>query len=277
MNLQQIKKNEPREWIAGYLLIFWALVRAVSYRPAPIPYRKLETLKSSPGPFMLQDLQEISAPSVSLLLAPLEKFKQAAVVDLFTQECLPGFSNHVSITIAKFNEWKLQVFDHIPTPLEILKWQQAGERCITLLTGFSDLSEGLYDNKDPFKFALHDIEHAYHFFKSKDLQKGQIGFYKTIDKILPKISEKNILADEDFSKDLNYLISDMNSHCVHLTKTLHAILLKSYKGDDFLSYWQSLFENWNLSSEQKQSFHSVNLRHFNDTHARIIEDFFQQI
>lgn len=276
-----------RDWIASYLIVFWCLVRMTSHRPVALPIRKLSVLQKMGcnKEFCLADLKKMAPSSVQYLLSPINDFDQISVCHFFKHECLPGFSKHISVFFCPPGkaDWPVQVLGYVPSPNEVLGWQQQGQRCISLLSDVDTLAQGLIDNKDPFKFALHDIEHAYHFFKNDNLKKGQIGFYKSLDKIIEKIDTRPFWTDVNFQRDFNYLISDMNSHCVHLTKTLHAILLIAYKKSEqpsvkdnveFQSFWKNLFSDWKLTSLQQKSFFNVNLDSFTELDALTIEAYF---
>lgn len=267
------------DWVAAYLFVFWSLIRMVTSKPASFPTRKWNTLPSrhqSEGLLRIEDLKQYSFGSIRTLLQAVEDFKTVSLQDLFIKECLPGFSQHISVFFTGLQQqsWKVQILEYVPTPEEVLKFQQQGHRCISLLSSEKTLAEELIDGKDPFKFALHDIEHAFHFFKDESLRLGQIGFYKKMDSLIEKLARETFWQQTSFKKDFNYLISDMNSHCVHLTKTLHAILLKAHGDQNFNRYWENLFSDWDLADETRASFYQVNLQNFSDVQARTIENYF---
>ncbi len=272
----QNRRLEPIDWIAGYLFVFWSLLRMISIRPPALPLKKIKKLNDRKDALRIGDLKKFLTRPAYLLVGRFEDFENLAVRDLFINECLPGFSQHISIFFQALdkNIWPVQVLGTVPLPVEILKWQQVGQRCISLLSKKEELATTIIDGKDPFKFALHDIEHSYHFFKNENIQKGQIGFYKKIDSLVQRLAEEKFWREENFKKDFNYLISDMNSHCVHLTKTLHAILMKARGDENFNDYWKDLFTDWELEPEILSSFHKVNLKEFTDHEAKTIEKYF---
>ena len=124
-------------------------------------------------------------------------------------------------------EEKLILKTDIPTSKEMLSMQAKGKRYITI--DFSKAIAGnlVDDKRDAFEFVLHDLEHAYCFFKKENEYEKQILFYKSIQTnyhLLEPLTKENT----QFKEDLEYCISDMNSHPDHLLNYLKAILIKYF-------------------------------------------------
>lgn len=130
-----------------------------------------------------------------------------------------------------FRNWKsvqehLLVLDRIPSPLEVLKMQAQGKRCVTLFSSEKDLSALVDGKRDGFEFLLHDLSHAAKFFLSPAYQE-QIHFFKRVDQLweeglFKEIAQSNPLA----MAKLEYVMSDMNSHPTHLQWTLFSIKIE---------------------------------------------------
>ncbi|MDF3820346.1 hypothetical protein P3G55_10570 [Leptospira sp. 96542] len=139
-----------------------------------------------------------------------------------------GMPDSVRFALWKWQkkEWDLRLVDYCPTSFEMLESQSLGFRYVTFswehaLNG--DLLEGV---RDAFEHLLHDLSHAYMFFREEYDHPGQILFFKRMlyhyHDFLPYI-EKN----EVFANKFEYCISDMNSHPAHLEAYLNAICRES--------------------------------------------------
>lgn len=126
-------------------------------------------------------------------------------------------------------EYPLQLMARIPSPAEVLDLQIEGFRCVTLVQESAQLQSILEGDRDAFSFMIHDLIHADHFFQNKDLRQGQIRFYQKMKVIYSQGQIKDLLQDEQFKKDFEYLISDMNAHPLHLKQTFYAQTLNAFK------------------------------------------------
>ncbi len=138
--------------------------------------------------------------------------------------------------------YPLKLRRDIPTPAEMLDRQCEGERYVTLLT--ADVPIGRF--KDRFEFLMHDLEHAHKFFGDPDLFRAQVKFFNLLRESLPQLEHWR--GDPLFEKDLNYLMSDMNSHPVHLFKYMKAIVLTAElrRGNhgELDDFWRDLLGRW---------------------------------
>lgn len=117
---------------------------------------------------------------------------------------------------------KLSVEFSIPPALELLKQQANGKRIIWLPSSPNDFLH-YHENKDPLEFVQHDLEHAHNFFHKYPYIE-QVQFYRELHQdMLAGRYEAKIAAHPSFKADLEYLMSDMNSHPEHLRATLKAI------------------------------------------------------
>jgi hypothetical protein len=125
---------------------------------------------------------------------------------------------------------------------------------------------------------MHDLEHAHKFFGDPELFRGQIHFFNRLRLSLPRFEEWR--ADPLFAKDLDYLLSDMNSHPVHLVKYLKAIVLTAELrrgGEEKLdAFWAGLFDEWEMPGEVRQAGLRINRPGLETgTDQSMIHDFFR--
>ena len=123
-------------------------------------------------------------------------------------------------------KYPLVLWNHIPTPLELLKIQADGKRVITVFNQAEEW-EQLHLGKTAWEFIIHDLIHADHFFENSEWQLGQIDFYKFI---LSKWEQPMMIRVRSYcAEQFDYLISDMNSHPQHMYQTLTALCLMAWK------------------------------------------------
>ena len=138
----------------------------------------------------------------------------------------------------------------IPTAMEVLQMQAAGERVITLFTQEQDLasqhtaklhymSGEQQHSRDALAFLIHDMKHMSHF-SDPQLYKEQVGFFKrmmTLPKNIKKLGQQSAFGQSSDLEELfvnylqfdlqlwhevEYLISDMNCFSTHLVQYLVA-------------------------------------------------------
>ncbi len=119
-------------------------------------------------------------------------------------------------------QYPLVILDYEPNSYEVLHFQTQNQWILTFDSDFKRWPDLMYGNRDPLSFWLHDFIHAEHFFSDPNKRQAQVGFYRfTQDIISSKILDQ-FLLNYDFYSNFSYLISDMNSHPVHLLQTLRA-------------------------------------------------------
>ncbi|PKA28207.1 hypothetical protein [Leptospira levettii] len=120
------------------------------------------------------------------------------------------------------SEWKIQLIDYNPTSLEMLESQSKGIRYATI--SWDDALAGtlVEGKRDAFEHLLHDLAHAYMFFRQDYDFIGQTKFFQLM---LDEYDEyKSYLANDlRFKQKFEYCISDMNSHPAHLSAYWNAI------------------------------------------------------
>lgn len=127
-----------------------------------------------------------------------------------------------SLCLWRTGRYSLKLLNYKPSPLELLKMQVQGFRCVSLLS--EDWGAFIDFERDVFSFAIHDLIHADHFFSQPQLFELQKYFYEEILRLTEKGFFETARLTENSKTLLEYIFSDMNSHPVHLFKTLKAAL-----------------------------------------------------
>lgn len=174
--------------------------------------------------------------------------------------------------------YPLEILCYEPRPLELLQFQIRGKRILTFNSNFQIWPTLKYGERDPLSFWLHDLIHAEHFFSDPINRQGQVGFYRFIQEILEHKILDSILLNADFNEAFSYLISDMNSHPIHLIKTFKALIDIHEKGLSTESLWQKVI---NLRSIENQphiqiALNKVNKALFSTSDAVELTTFFNR-
>lgn len=125
-------------------------------------------------------------------------------------------------------KWNPVLLDYNPTSYQMLEWQAKGIRIISIDWNSALNALLVFNVRDAFEHFLHDIEHAYNFYRDDYEPKKQILFYSYLLKFYPEI-EMILNLDESFKEQWDYLISDMNSHPEHLKEYTKAIFYEFFK------------------------------------------------
>ena len=133
---------------------------------------------------------------------------------------------------AVLRQWMSGRYDLIlsngaPTSWEMLRLQAEGKRIVTLDWGAANSGQYVDGRRDAFEFLLHDLIHADLFFRDDLEHRQQATFFCSLLQILRM--EKDFEAPSgEFARDLDYLMSDMNSNIHHLQSQWRAILIKFF-------------------------------------------------
>lgn len=178
------------------------------------------------------------------------------------------------------------VDDHYPldlvsgevAPLELLKIQISGRRVVALNERVEEWAGSLYAGRDYLGFILHDLIHADHFFSSSVYRAGQLGFYKFALEIFGLASVQSLLVDSKFKEGFEYIISDMNSHPLHLFQTLHSLLFSVLRDDVVaLEIWNEWVSVLSLKADEAAALACVNSKAFTTDHAVVVERLCQRL
>lgn len=177
-----------------------------------------------------------------------------------------------SLSFITNNYYPLRISETIPTPKELLQLQISGQRVITLNEDCELWPTNNYSGRDFLGFVMHDLIHADHFFLDPEHRDGQLGFFKFIENILEDNLLNELLFQETFKSGFEYIISDMNSHPVHLFQTLHALLFTE-NHDEAVSKagWETWVRKSQISEAEIQPLLLINSTFFNMESARSIE------
>lgn len=179
-----------------------------------------------------------------------------------------------SLCFISNKRYPLLISENIPTPQELLQIQITGKRIITINEDYTTWSNALYSGRDFLGFLLHDLIHADHFFFKPEYRDGQLGFFKFIQNMLLDESLGQLLTNESFKSGFEYIISDMNSHPVHLFQTLKALLFTVVKNDlRAKNFWHIWISKSEVSSLELQALESLNTLDFGSDAAQTIELF----
>ncbi|XDD48416.1 hypothetical protein AB3N60_18940 [Leptospira sp. WS39.C2] len=135
-----------------------------------------------------------------------------------------GMPDTVRFALWKWHigEWNLQLIDYNPSSIEMLETQSRGIRYATI--SWEHALEGtlVEGKRDAFEHLLHDLAHAYMFFREDYDFEGQKFFFRSM---LDEFESYKIFLDQDpiFKEKFEYCISDMNSHPAHLKAYWNAI------------------------------------------------------
>lgn len=137
-----------------------------------------------------------------------------------------GLSDRIRRSLIQWHlgHYPLILCFYVPTPYEILEIQARGQRVVTAFNTVEDWNKN-WGHHDAWNFIAHDLIHADHFFINPENRNGQIQFYKTILKNWKEPEIRDLQSNPDFE----YLISDMNSHPMHMIETLKSLLIRSIK------------------------------------------------
>ncbi len=160
------------------------------------------------------------------------------------------------------SHYKLQFRTDRPTPREMLDIQCRGERVATMHIEWEEQFEPIGRHPNAYHFLLHDLEHAHKFFGATYL--GQIRFFNQLRLAIENGLFDRFKKDSQFQTELDYLMSDMNSHPVHLLKYLKAIVLTAFKRTtlnvdaEFDDWSVRLFSLWNLDQDVRAAAFRIN-------------------
>ena len=210
---------------------------------------------------------------------PAKISKNLSVFELINQHRIKAIPEACfrSLCLMTNQTYPLQITTGVTAPKELLKLQLNKKRIVSFNEDYESWPETLYSGRDHLGFILHDLIHADHFFADTTNHQGQIGFYKFIDKIINDPVLNKLLCNIKFKEGFEYIISDMNSHPLHLLQTLHSLLYQHSTNDS--EAWQT-WHQWcaclPLESKDSLALSQLNTNVFNTDMALDIEVLFQK-
>ena len=138
------------------------------------------------------------------------------------------------------NTYGLELMFRIPSPAEVLNQQKRGRRCVTVVLDKNKASKFILGERDALGFTMHDLIHADHFYHNNHTYQGQLGFYGFLDHCMELNHFDELLQNEKFESEFEYLIADMNAYAIHLMKCFKSALLHYHpKPYMFFEQWLS--------------------------------------
>lgn len=251
----------------------------------PDAFQKNPITKIEPAPKLVKQKKLLISDFLQLLKKyelPIHAFKKFTTIDY----CVWGFLNHIrlrgipdsaknALTQWLNNQYPLTLFFRIPTVDEVFNLQKRGGRCVSFFLESKDMLQ-LYHGRDVISFIIHDLIHANEFYSNPERAQQQIGFYHWLDEIKSFPQLQNLLqSSEGFKDRWEYLLSDMNSYCGHLLKTLHAaITIYSHETEKHLP-WLKIVENSQLTNSEKTLFARINSLDWTDEDFQALEIVFE--
>ena len=163
--------------------------------------------------------------------------------DILNSFALKSTPRSVNRALLNFSSGKypLEVMFHIPSPLDVLAQQKDGRRCLSLIVKERQMKDYILGERDYLGFCMHDLIHADHFYHSNASYLGQLGLYNLLWKELKSGVFDELLKNEEFQGEFEYIIADMNAYPVHLLKCLKSAIT-FYSSDEVFNAWASKFK-----------------------------------
>lgn len=281
------KKLSPEDTTSNYILL---------YLQIRYPYKFLENF----DPIVPKTEYNIKSSNVfdhfsinkdSKFANRLHETNTRTFFDLVNNFNLHSIPKTARIALVKWycNQYKLELIFHVADVDEMVDYQSCGKRCISLIT--QNLDKLVEDSRDPLSFLLHDLVHSFKMFDNKELLKGQVGFSILMKKVLSYYRLKDLFGNDTlYYDDLNYIMSDMNSHTKHLMFSFKSCLINAFKRrygikedehlkdealNEFNQIYEELIELFGMNEEEKKSARDVlNGIHFKDFNFLVLSEFF---
>ena len=135
-----------------------------------------------------------------------------------------GMPDTVRFALWKWHtgDWDIRLIDYNPSSLEMLESQSQGYRYSTISWDDAMLGSLVEGKRDAFEHLLHDLAHAFMFFREDYDFEGQKQFFREMRLDYPKYASE-LESNSVFRSKFDYCISDMNSHPAHLSAYWNAI------------------------------------------------------
>lgn len=173
-------------------------------------------------------------------------------------------------------KYPLHLFLYIPTVNEVFNMQKWGGRCVTFFMQSSDITQ-LHHERDVISFIVHDLIHANEFYANQIRAKQQIGFYQWLDEIKDFTEIQELTSrSTGFQERWDYLLSDMNSYCGHLLKTLHAAIIIHVPDPENQMLWKKIIDKSNLTTTERNLFFRINAPDWKDEEYYQLEKIFEK-
>lgn len=169
-------------------------------------------------------------------------------------------------------QYPLQLLFHELSVEEVIQLQSAGRRCVSLMLSEEEILHFEHEGRDFLSFLIHDLIHAQHLMKDPQEHRRQVAFSCWLESFRATLrEEKHDLSAEAWGR-LDYMAADMNSHLIHLLKTLKA-LIDEIDEERYSQILQKSLSRGNLepAGEIWSLWSELNGRHENsDLHVKIL-------
>ncbi len=249
------------EFLGYGLLTLLACRRADAFQSNETQNQKNAMLTVTSSSFTLSDFWKISC-SENLPLGDYQKrLDQKIPLRLFLDKVrFRGIPDSAQIALTRWldHQYPLTLLFHIPSTSEVFELQKKGGRCISFLKQYSELIQYHHD-RDAISFIVHDLIHAHEFYALPERARQQIGFYHWLDGIqhCPALLKLQTESDK-FRQCWEYVLSDMNSYCGHLLKTLNAAFTIHARPGEGEWLWKNIVDFSTLEAEEKILFQKIN-------------------
>lgn len=142
---------------------------------------------------------------------------------------IPGLPGMIPTILADWQKGRARLLltNRPVSATEMLQAQAEGWRYVTVSFEHALAGEPIEGTRDAFEFALHDLGHAYAFFKTDYNPQGQTAFFGELMTDMPALAPF-AQANAKFAADLEYCMSDMNSHPEHLRQYLQGVIVEMF-------------------------------------------------
>lgn len=150
--------------------------------------------------------------------------KDAALGE-FLRRRYRGLPEAVPLSLQAWAEsrYPLNLYFHSLSVDEVLKLQSQGRRCVSLMIQQSDIVSFRHEDRDFLSFLIHDLIHAHHLMKNNIDLKRQTLFAQWMWNFRRNLRLDQLLQPPQWQDRFDYIAADMNSHLIHLLKTLKAL------------------------------------------------------
>ncbi len=204
-----------------------------------------------------------------------EKLKDLSVFEFFKNYRFKGIPECVNRVMENWylNNWELKMIHYIPSSKSLLKLQAENKRFLTLIIDPEQCQDLILGKRDPLSFAIHDLMHADQFFNNPISKASQLGFYKLIANVYDNKNILNLLSNEQFKDEFDYVVSDMNAYIIHLLKCFKGVFERHNYSQNFFDYFKEL----SLPEGIIDSINKIGTHHFNHNDEIIIKNYFEEI
>lgn len=168
----------------------------------------------------------------------------------------------------------LELMFRIPGPAEVLNQQKRGRRCVTVVLDKNKASKFILGERDALGFTMHDLIHADHFYHNNHTYQGQLGFYGFLDHCMNLNHFDELLQNEKFESEFEYLIADMNAYAIHLMKCFKSALLHYHLTPE--SYFINWLNQLDINEIEKEALTSLNTESYDGSKDLVLLNFLER-